>query len=186
MLRTRLATESDAAFLAWAILAAARSHREQGWFDIVLDRPEHECLDYLKQLTLTSTRSWWHYSRFRVAEVDGQPAAALCAFRAGDGYPLSQAAMTEVARSLAWSDEEQAAMWSRGAYMFTCVIEADDDRGPSRTPPPSHPSMTRLTRALLGRRGGRPRPGIHARADHLSHRERRRRAGIRRRRVHVR
>jgi hypothetical protein len=38
-----------------------------------------------------------------VAEVDGQAAGALCAFRAGDGYPLSQPAMVEVARSLAWS-----------------------------------------------------------------------------------
>src|SRR5262245_30617038 len=126
-IRTRSAQTSDAGFLAWVILTAARSHREQGWFDIVLDRPESECLDYLTRLTLTSTRSWWHHSRFRVAEVDGRPAAALCAFRAGDGYPLSQAAMVEVARSLAWSDDEQTAMWSRGAYMFTCVMESDDD-----------------------------------------------------------
>src|SRR4030095_13969344 len=93
VLRTRLAAEPDAAFLAWAILTAARSHRDQGWFDIVLARPERECLDYLRRLTLTATRSWWHYSRFRVAEVDGQAAAALCAFRAGDGYPTSEAGM---------------------------------------------------------------------------------------------
>jgi translation initiation factor 4G len=126
-IRTRLAQTSDATFLAWIILTAARSHREKGWFDIVLSRPESECLAYLRQLTLTSTRSWWHYSRFRVAEVDGRAAAALCAFRAGDGYPLSQAAMVEVARSLAWSDDEQNAMWSRGAYMFTCIMESDDN-----------------------------------------------------------
>jgi hypothetical protein len=102
-IRTRLARESDAPFLAWVILTAARSHREKGWFDIVLRRPERDCLEYLGRLTLTSTRSWWHSSRFRVAEVDGQAAGALCAFRAGDGYPLSQPAMVEVARSLAWS-----------------------------------------------------------------------------------
>jgi ribosomal protein S18 acetylase RimI-like enzyme len=126
-IRTRLAQTSDATFLAWVILTAARSHRERGWFDIVLSRPQSECLEYLRRLTLTSTRSWWHYSRFRVAEVDGRATAALCAFRAGDGYPLSQAAMVEVARSLAWSDDEQDAMWSRGAYMFTCILESDDN-----------------------------------------------------------
>jgi ribosomal protein S18 acetylase RimI-like enzyme len=126
-IRNRSAQTPDAGFLAWVILAAARSHRDQGWFDIVLSRPESECLEYLTRLTLTSTRSWWHYSRFRVAEVDGRPAAALCTFRAGDGYPLSQAAMVEAARSLAWSDDEQNAMWARGAYMFTCVMESDDD-----------------------------------------------------------
>ena len=126
-IRTRSAEETDATFLAWAILTAARSHREKGWFDIVLNRPETDCLEYLRRLTLVSTRSWWHYSRFRVAEVEGRAAAALCAFRAGDGYPLSQAAMAEVARSLAWSDDEQDAMWPRGAYMFTCILEPDDD-----------------------------------------------------------
>jgi GNAT superfamily N-acetyltransferase len=126
-IRTRLAQTSDATFLAWVILTAARSHRERGWFDLVLSRPQSECLEYLRRLTLTSTRSWWHYSRFRVAEVDGRATAALCAFRAGDGYPLSQAAMVEVARSLAWSDDEQDAMWSRGAYMFTCIMESDDN-----------------------------------------------------------
>jgi translation initiation factor 4G len=150
VLRTRLAAESDAAFLAWAILTAARSHRDQGWFDIVLARPERECLDYLRRLTLTATRSWWHYSRFRVAEVDGQAAAALCAFRAGDGYPPSEAAMTEVARSLGWSDEEQAAMWSRGAYMFTCIMEPHDDHWTVENVAtlPSH-RRRGLTRVLL-------------------------------------
>jgi translation initiation factor 4G len=82
--RTRLAQRSDAAFLAWVILTAARSHREKGWFDIVLSRPQSEGLAYLRRLTLTSTRSWWHYSRFRVAEVEGRAAAALCAFRAAE------------------------------------------------------------------------------------------------------
>ena len=126
-IRTRWADESDARFLAWVILTAARSHRETGWFDIVLNRPESDCLEFLRRLTLTSTPSWWHHSRFRVAEVDERAAAALCAFRAGDGYPLSEAAMVEVARSLGWPDEEQDAMWSRGAYMFTCIMESDDN-----------------------------------------------------------
>ena len=123
----RPAQPHDADFLSWAILTAARSHREKGWFDIVLNRPEDACLEYLRRLTLTATRSWWHYSRFQIAEVDEQVAATLCAFRAGDGYPLSQPAMVEVARSLALSEHEQAAMWDRGAYLFTCVMESSDD-----------------------------------------------------------
>jgi ribosomal protein S18 acetylase RimI-like enzyme len=122
-----MAEQSDATFLAWVVLAGARSHLEKGWFDIVLGRSERECLDYLRRLTLTTTRSWWHYSRFRIADVDGRAGAALGAFRAGDGYPLSQAALVEAARSLAWSDDEQDAMWSRGAYLFTCLMESNDD-----------------------------------------------------------
>ena len=125
----RRATSDDAGFLAWAILAATRSHLEKGWFDIVLNQPEPICLDYLRALTLTPSHSWWHYSRFFVAEVVGTRAAALAAFRAGDAYPLSQAAMSEVAQSRGITDADQTAMWQRGAYIFACSLDAgtDDD-----------------------------------------------------------
>lgn len=123
----RPAREDDAEFLAWAILIAARSHLAKGWFDIVLDGPEAARLDYLRRLTLTPTRSWWHFSRFLVAEQDGIPVAALSVFRAGDGYPLSQQAMAEVAREIGWNDGAQQAMWQRGAYIFPCTLESDDD-----------------------------------------------------------
>ena len=96
----RPAEPRDADFLAWVILAATRSHVAKGWFDIVLARPEPQCLEYLKRLAVTPARSWWHYSRFHVAEVDGNKAPRLCAFRAGDAYPLSAAAMGEVVREL--------------------------------------------------------------------------------------
>src|SRR5437868_15242375 len=112
----RRATPADAPLLAWAILAATRSHLGKGWFDLVLNQPEPTCLEYLRDLTLTAAPSWWHYSRCFVAEVNGTPAAALAAFRAGEAYPLSQAAMSEVARSRAITDAEQSAMWQRGAY----------------------------------------------------------------------
>jgi ribosomal protein S18 acetylase RimI-like enzyme len=123
----RPAERADAPFLAWVILTAARSHLERGWFDIVLDRPEGVCLEFLEKLAVTEARSWWHYSRFRVAEVAGAPAAALCAFRAGDAYPLSGAAMGEVCERNRWDQETQDAMWKRGSYIFTCTFEDNDD-----------------------------------------------------------
>jgi GNAT superfamily N-acetyltransferase len=123
----RPAAQGDASFLAWAILAAARSHRDKGWFDIVLNGPESERLEYLRRLVLTPARSWWHYSRFLLAEVDGVPVAALSAFCAGDAYPLSQQAMTEAAKERGLSDAQQQDMWRRGAYVFTCTLETSDD-----------------------------------------------------------
>ena len=93
----RAARADDAEFLAWAIAAASRGHLGKGWFDIALNQPEERCLEFLKQLSVTKTRSWWHYSRFIVAEISGEPVAALSAFQAGEAYPLSQAAMDEAA-----------------------------------------------------------------------------------------
>lgn len=123
----RPAEKEDADFLAWAILTAARSQLDKGWFDIMLNRPESACLDYLRHLTLAPVRSWWHYSRFHVAELDGSPAAALCAFRGGEAYALSLPAMAKVARELGLGDAERHEMQRRGAYLSTCTLETEQD-----------------------------------------------------------
>jgi GNAT superfamily N-acetyltransferase len=123
----REARREDADFLAWVILAASRGHLARGWFDIALDQTESRSLEFLRRLTITNAPSWWHYSRFVVAEVEGKPAAALSAFQAGEAYPLSQAAMNETAESLRLSSAEQAAIWQRGAYIFFCTMGGQDD-----------------------------------------------------------
>ncbi len=123
----RSAQPGDAPFLAWAILAATRSHLPGGWFDIVLGTSTPETLRFLEQLLVTPTRSWWHWSRFLVAELQGRPVGALSAFRASEGYPLSGAAMAEASAKFGWSQETQAQMWARGGYLFTCGFEDDED-----------------------------------------------------------
>ena len=123
----RPARPGDCAFLAWVMLAATRGHLTKGWFDITLDMPEPDCLAFLERLAQTRSHSWWHWSHFHVAEADGVPLGALCAFRAGEGYALSQIAMDEVTSNLGWSEADVAAMWSRAAYIFSCAVNAADD-----------------------------------------------------------
>ena len=123
----RPAERQDADFLAWAILAASRGHLAKGWFDIALNWPEAACLDFLRRLSTTAAPSWWHYSRFLVAEFEGKPVSALSAFPAGEGYGLSQAAMSETAEALGLPASEQAAIWQRGAYIFLCAMDGHDD-----------------------------------------------------------
>jgi ribosomal protein S18 acetylase RimI-like enzyme len=123
----REARDEDAPFIGWAILAATRSQMPRGWFDITLGLDEPGCLAFTTRLARAEARSWWHYSNFVIAENAGAPAAALCAFRAGDGYPRSQAAMTEVANHIGWGETELEAMWKRSAYLFSCTIDAGED-----------------------------------------------------------
>src|SRR6185369_17782991 len=106
----REARDEDAPFIGWAILAATRSRMPRGWFDITLGLDQPGCLAFTTRLARVGTRSWWHYSRFVIAENGGAPAAALCAFRAGEGYPLSQAAIDEVAKLVGWGESEIGAM----------------------------------------------------------------------------
>ncbi len=112
--------------MAWSILTASRSQLDRGWFDIVLARPEADCLDFIANLCVSEVRSWWHYSHFLIAELDHSPVAALCAFRAGDAYPLSGAAIAGTARRRGIDEAGQRVMWQRGAYIFTCTFDGAD------------------------------------------------------------
>jgi len=122
----RTARPEDAAFLAAAMLAAARAHLDRGWYDIALAAPESRCLEYLRVLATTEALSWWHHSHFLIAEVDGNPAATLGAFRAGDAYALSAPAMAQAAAGLRLSETEQAEIWQRGSYLFLCTLGDDE------------------------------------------------------------
>ncbi|HEX3673779.1 MAG TPA: GNAT family N-acetyltransferase [Rhizomicrobium sp.] len=122
----RPATRDDADFLAWTIFVASRGHLARGWFDIMLDRPEAFCLDFCRRLVLADAVSWWHWSLFHVAEMDGAVASALCVF-GGDGvYQASSAAMTEASRGIGLSKDEHQKLWPRGSFIMSTVTGEDD------------------------------------------------------------
>jgi translation initiation factor 4G len=121
----RPATPDDAAFLGWASVMAARSHLPRGWFDIVLQRDEPYVLVFAKYLTITKAVSWWHWSLFQVAEVDGVLASAMCGFGDGRVYAESSAAMAEASERMHIPAEEQGQFWPRGAFIVsTATSEA--------------------------------------------------------------
>lgn len=122
----RKARREDAPFLAEAMLGASRGHLSRGWYDIALDASEQRCLAFLAALATAKAPSWWHHSHFLIAESDGVPAAALAAFRAGDAYALSGAALAEASATLGLPESEQAAIWQRGSYLFLCTLGEDD------------------------------------------------------------
>ena len=124
----RPATSDDADFLAWVMLTAARSHLERGLWDITLNRDQADCLSFLRELARTETRSWGHYSRFAVAAVDGEAAAALCGYDPIEaGTPALAKAIDEAAKQVGWSDSDVAAVWERFAPVGTCI--SDDAEG---------------------------------------------------------
>jgi GNAT superfamily N-acetyltransferase len=124
-LTIRTARPADADLIAWSILASQRGHLSRGWFDIALNRSEPECLAFVRQLTVTQARSWFHFSRFFVAETEGIAATALCALPAGDALSTSRLAIEEAAADVGLTAAEQAAMWQRGAYVSTCWMRGD-------------------------------------------------------------
>jgi len=124
-LTIRHAMPEDAPFLGWVCVGAPRSHLKTGWFETVLRRDEAFCIEFAARLTIAKPRSWWHYSLFLIAEVDGRPAAGLCGFGDEAVYYASSEAMAEAADAMGIPKSEQAQFWPRGAYIISPATSED-------------------------------------------------------------
>jgi ribosomal protein S18 acetylase RimI-like enzyme len=122
----RRARVDDAKFIARTILSAQRGHVPRGWFDIALDRPEGECLAFVERIATAQHQSWWHVSQFIIAEVEGAPAAGLCAMPAAGTVTAARSAIAEVAEHLGLSASETAAISRRGAYAANCWVQGGE------------------------------------------------------------
>jgi len=78
--KIRPARPDDASLLAWVMLMAGRSHLQRGLWDVLIGRPEDECLTFLGHLAVTDELHMCHYTVFIVAEVDRRPVAALSGY----------------------------------------------------------------------------------------------------------
>lgn len=122
----RPAAPADAAFIGWAQVMAARGHLARGWFDIVLARDEAFCIGFAAKLAAAKARSWWHYSFVTIAEVDGEHAAAACAFPDSAPYMVSSEAMAEASGKMGLSAAEEAQLWPRGSFIMSATSGEDD------------------------------------------------------------
>jgi ribosomal protein S18 acetylase RimI-like enzyme len=122
----RRARIDDAKFIARVILSAQRGHVSRGWFDIALDWPEPRCLAFVERIATARSQSWWHVEQFILAEVDGEPAAALCAMPAAGTVGAGRSAIMEVAERLGMNASETAAIFRRGAYAASCWVQGGE------------------------------------------------------------
>lgn len=122
----RRARIDDAKFIARTILSAQRGHVSRGWFDIALDWPEPRCLAFVERLATAQSQSWWHVSQFILAEVEGEPAAGLCAMPAAGTVSAGRSAITEVAERSGLSATETAEIFRRGAYAASCWVQGGE------------------------------------------------------------
>lgn len=114
----------DADFVARTVLSAQRGPRPLGWIDFALAQDEPQVLAFLRQLAVAKPRSWYHVSQFLIAEVDGRPAAALCAMPSRETRDTMRAAIEEVALA---GGVSAADIFSRGGYARACWVQGGED-----------------------------------------------------------
>jgi len=117
----RQARPGDAHFLSSVIHAAGRGHVKRGIWDVILDRAEDECLNFYGLLAVSKIPHLYHYSCFLVAEVNGNPAAALAGCDPQvRGYPALAQAMGDVFRELRWPAPDK--VWHERAQRVLCCL----------------------------------------------------------------
>ncbi|WP_409192110.1 GNAT family N-acetyltransferase [Bradyrhizobium sp. RDM4] len=122
----RSARPEDAEFIAQTILSGQRGYRSRGWFDVALGWPEAECRDFIARTAVARVVSMWHVSQFLVAEIDGKPAAALCALPAAGTGPAAWRAIEEVAATTGLAESELNAIRRRGMYTRGCWVQGGE------------------------------------------------------------
>ena len=125
----RPASVADAPFVAWVQLEASRSHLPFGFWDIALPGSDEYRLGVMSRIASVQPASFTHWSRFLVAEVDGEPAAALSAYDDGKdatGEKFFQA-LVETMSAEGWNAERLGAMQQRLVPFLTCAPEQPDD-----------------------------------------------------------
>ena len=122
----RSARSEDSGFIARNILSAQRGPLPRGWFDIALGWPEPQVLAFVERITTAQTQSWWHTSQFIIAEIDGNPAGALCAMPAVGTIAAARLAFAEVVGETGLSAPELSAISRRGAYTANCWVQGGE------------------------------------------------------------
>jgi translation initiation factor 4G len=111
-------------FVAWVVMMANRSHLPKGMWDLNIGGSEEEVLRYLEVMADTELVHWAHYSLFKVAEVDGVPAAGMCGFFENELGPASMmAGAAEVNQKIGRSVEDIAAGWERSKAIMGIIME---------------------------------------------------------------
>jgi len=125
----RPATADDVPFLAWVQQEAARSHLPYGFWDLAFIGPDEWRLPLIERIARAKAESFCHWSKFLVAEVDGEPAAALSGY---DKTSLTAAtllfeAMQEAFAGVGWTELQAGAMQERIVPFLTCIPETAED-----------------------------------------------------------
>lgn len=77
----RNASESDVPFIAEALLESSRAGKKVGIFDFIFNTSdETKLLEFLRKFTLTTTKSYCHFSNFMIAVVDTVSVGTICGY----------------------------------------------------------------------------------------------------------
>jgi translation initiation factor 4G len=122
------ATREHIPFVAWVVMTANRSHLPKGMWDFTIGGSDEDVLRYLEVMADTEEVHWGHYSIFKVAEVDGVPAAGMCGFFENElGVDSMLAGAAAANQKTGRTPEEMAEGWERARSIMGIVMPHEPD-----------------------------------------------------------
>src|SRR5204863_1633062 len=130
-IRIRRATEADLDLLTWVMLAASRSHLERGIWEYMNASGEAAALEFLRRLATTNAVHLFHRSLFLVAELDGEPGAAMCAYDSStQGFDVALPEMISVTAAEGVDTDDPDYARRSGVMLSGFVVEDPGPPGP--------------------------------------------------------
>jgi translation initiation factor 4G len=125
----RPAVVDDAPFIAWVQQEASRSHLPYGFWDLAFPGSDEYRLGLVERVVRTDAQSFAHWSRFLIAEVDGEPAAGLSAYdHAPDTTgPLFLEALVAALGAEGWNEARLGGMQQRLVPFLTCAPDQPEE-----------------------------------------------------------
>lgn len=80
-IKIRKASKEDSKFLAQMILISSRADKKIGIFDVLFNYvSDKKLIDNIQKLTISTIKSYCHFSNFLIAEIDSNCVGTLCTY----------------------------------------------------------------------------------------------------------
>jgi GNAT superfamily N-acetyltransferase len=118
----RRANSHDLDFVVQVMLTAAQSHLERSVYEVLFDLKTPQLAELYRRVACSEAAHWCHLSRFSIAEVDDEPAGAMCGYDpSSEGNDALSAAIVPLLVELGKSEEDLQGIIVRSAIMDSCL-----------------------------------------------------------------
>lgn len=118
----RRARADDLGFVVWVMITAAQSHLDRCVYEILFDLDAAELSDLYGRVACSESLHWCHLSKFWIAEVDGDPAGAMCGYDPlTEGNDALAAAIVPLLGEWGKSEEDLQEILRKNEIMESCL-----------------------------------------------------------------